>query len=91
MLPSYLLGNPGTELEVFMNPTGSHWTYEAVQALIALVRKGVPASVISLKLKRPIAEVRAKIDDLGLTPPCGGLSGPARPGLEHRASPPRRA
>jgi hypothetical protein len=53
-----------------MNTTGSHWTYEAVQFLIALVREGAPASVISLKLKRPITEVRAKIDDLGLTPPA---------------------
>ncbi|MBM1173513.1 hypothetical protein [Microvirga arabica] len=52
-----------------MNPTGSHWTYEAVQTLIALVREGAPASVISLKLKRPITEVRAKINDLGLTAP----------------------
>ncbi|GEO13685.1 hypothetical protein [Microvirga aerophila] len=52
-----------------MNPTESHWNYEAVQALIALVKEGVPASLISLKLKRPISEVRAKIDDLGLTPP----------------------
>jgi hypothetical protein len=67
---SYLLGKGGTYLEVFMNPTESHWTYEAVQTLIALVKEGVPASVISLKLKRPITEVRAKIDDLGLTPPA---------------------
>jgi hypothetical protein len=52
-----------------MNPTGSYWTYEAVQTLISLVKEGVPASVISLKLKRPITEVRAKINDLGLTAP----------------------
>jgi hypothetical protein len=68
--PSYLFGKLGTELEVFMNATGSHWTYEAVQTLISLVREGAPASVISLKLKRPITEVRAKIGDLGLTPPA---------------------
>ena len=67
---SYLWEKLGTSLEVFMNPTGSHWTYEAVQTLIALVKEGAPASVISLKLKRPIAEVRAKIDDLGLTTPA---------------------
>jgi hypothetical protein len=53
-----------------MNPTEPRWTYEAVQALISLVREGAPASVISLKLKRPITEVRAKIGDLGLTPPA---------------------
>jgi hypothetical protein len=53
-----------------MNAPDSHWTYEAVQTLIALAREGVPPSVISLKLKRPITEVRAKIGDLGLTPPA---------------------
>ncbi|WP_170304097.1 hypothetical protein [Microvirga makkahensis] len=52
-----------------MNLTGSPWTYEAVQTLIALVKEGVPASVISLKLKRPISEVRSKIEDLGLSTP----------------------
>ncbi len=52
-----------------MNATGSHWTYEAVQTLISLVREGAPASVIGLKLKRPISEVWAKIGDLGLAPP----------------------
>ncbi len=53
-----------------MNPTGSQWTYEAVQTLIALAKEGAPASVISLKLKRPISEVRAKIVDLGLATPA---------------------
>jgi hypothetical protein len=53
-----------------MNLTDPHWTYEAVQTLIALVREGAPASVISLKLKRPITEVRTKINDLGLTRPA---------------------
>ena len=46
-----------------------HWTLEAVQTLVALVKEGTPPSVISLKLKRPITDVRAKITDLGLTPP----------------------
>ena len=53
-----------------MNPTESYWSYEAVQALISLIREGAPASVISLKLKRSITDVRAKINDLGLTPPA---------------------
>lgn len=53
-----------------MNPTATHWSYEAVQTLITLVKEGVPASVISLKLKRPIEEVRAKISDLGLATPA---------------------
>lgn len=46
----------------------SPWTYEAVQTLMALAREGTPVSVISLKLKRPIQEVRAKLDELGITP-----------------------
>jgi hypothetical protein len=44
------------------------WTYEAVQALKTLAQEGVPASVISLKLKRSITDVRAKLSDLGITP-----------------------
>jgi hypothetical protein len=44
------------------------WTLEAVQQLIALAREGVPASVISLKLKRSIATVHAKLIELGVTP-----------------------
>ncbi|HEV7253166.1 MAG TPA: hypothetical protein VGN97_08700 [Mesorhizobium sp.] len=55
-------------LEAMMNTSGAHWTLEAVQALKALVKEGTPASLISLKLKRSIAEVRAKISELGLTP-----------------------
>lgn len=44
------------------------WTYEAVQTLLSLAREGMPASVISLKLKRSITDVRAKLNDLGVTP-----------------------
>lgn len=44
------------------------WTYEAVQTLMSLAREGMPASVISLKLKRSITDVRAKLSDLGITP-----------------------
>jgi hypothetical protein len=33
-----------------------------------LAREGVPASVISLKLKRSIATVHAKLVELGVTP-----------------------
>jgi len=46
----------------------SPWTYEAVQTLKTLAQEGMPASVISLKLKRPIADVRAKLNDLGIIP-----------------------
>jgi hypothetical protein len=51
-----------------MNSSGGSWTYESVQALLTLAREGIPVSVISLKLKRSITEVRAKLDDLGVTP-----------------------
>jgi len=50
-----------------MNPE-SPWTYEAVQMLKELAQEGMPASVISLKLKRPITDVRAKLTDLGIVP-----------------------
>ena len=46
----------------------SPWTYEAVQLLKMLAQEGMPASVISLKLKRSITDVRAKLNDLGITP-----------------------
>ncbi len=54
--------------DIAMNPAEDHWNYEAVQALLTLAREGVPVSVISLKLKRPVTEVRAKLTDLGITP-----------------------
>lgn len=59
---------PSTALEVTAMTAESPWTYEAVQTLMALAREGTPVSVISLKLKRPIQEVRAKLDELGITP-----------------------
>lgn len=51
-----------------MNPAGESWNYESVQALLSLAREGIPVSVISLKLKRSVTEVRAKLNDLGVTP-----------------------
>jgi hypothetical protein len=51
-----------------MNPAGEPWNYESVQALLSLAREGIPVSVISLKLKRSVTEVRAKLNDLGVTP-----------------------
>jgi hypothetical protein len=47
----------------------SQWTFEAVQTLVALAKEGVPPSIISLKLKRSVADVRAKLGELGLSPP----------------------
>ena len=46
------------------------WTVEAVQELISLARERVPAEVISLKLKRSVMAVRAKLAQLGLTAPA---------------------
>ena len=51
-----------------MNSAGTDWSLEAVRTLVALSREGVPVSIISLKLKRPAVEVRAKLSALGLTP-----------------------
>jgi hypothetical protein len=48
------------------------WTIEAVQELMALAREGVPVTVISLKLKRSITAVHAKLSELGLTAPAVG-------------------
>jgi hypothetical protein len=53
-----------------MNAPEAPWTFEAVQTLIALAKEGFPPSVISLKLKRSVADVRAKLVDLGLSPPA---------------------
>lgn len=56
---------PKTEVTIV-----SQWTLEAVQSLVALAKEGVPVSVISLKLKRSIVEVREKLNDLGIVPPA---------------------
>ncbi|MET7242563.1 MULTISPECIES: hypothetical protein [Methylobacterium] len=44
------------------------WTLETVQQLKAMAREGVSASVMSLKLKRPVTAIHAKLAELGLTP-----------------------
>ena len=55
-----------------MDPTADRpWTLEAVQQLVRLAREGVPVPVISLKLKRSIASIHAKLTELGLTAPSG--------------------
>ena len=45
------------------------WTVEAVQELVSLAREGVPAEVISLKLKRSVLAVRGKLAELGVSTP----------------------
>ncbi len=55
-----------------MDPTADRpWTLEAVQQLAELAREGVPVPVISLKLKRSITSIHAKLTELGLTAPPG--------------------
>jgi hypothetical protein len=49
--------------------TEPSWTFEAVQALVTMAKEGTPVSIISLKLKRSSSDVRAKLSDLGVTPP----------------------
>ncbi|WP_200937406.1 hypothetical protein [Methylobacterium sp. Leaf112] len=44
------------------------WTLEKVQELRSLAQERVPISVISLRLKRPIETVSAKLAELGITP-----------------------
>jgi len=46
------------------------WTLEAVQQLRELARERVPVLVISLKLKRSIASIHAKLAEMGLTAPA---------------------
>ena len=46
------------------------WTVEAVHQLQELARAKVPAHLISLKLKRSLASVQAKLNELGLTVPA---------------------
>jgi hypothetical protein len=53
-----------------MNSSGLDWSLEAVQALIAMAREGVPVSVISLKLKRSIVDIRDKLNSLGIAHPA---------------------
>jgi hypothetical protein len=43
------------------------WTLEAVRELAELAREGVLVPVISLKLKRSIAAIHAKLTELGMT------------------------
>lgn len=45
----------------------SPWTIEAVQQLKELAREKVPATVISMKLKRPVSSIHAKASELGLS------------------------
>jgi hypothetical protein len=43
------------------------WSAEAVRQLREMAQEKIPVTTISLKLKRPIEAVRAKLAELGLT------------------------
>ncbi|WP_407520129.1 hypothetical protein [Methylobacterium oryzisoli] len=48
------------------------WTFETVQQLRAMAREGVSPEVMSLKLKRSVTAVHAKLAELGITPSAKG-------------------
>ncbi|MCE4222291.1 hypothetical protein HCU64_00875 [Methylobacterium sp. C25] len=48
--------------------TETNWTLETVHQLRTLAREGVPVPVISMRLKRPVEAVTAKLAELGITP-----------------------
>jgi hypothetical protein len=48
--------------------TDEFWSLEAVDRLVALAKSGAAADVISMKLGRDVAEVEAKLADLGIVP-----------------------
>ncbi|HMO28261.1 hypothetical protein [Enterovirga sp.] len=43
------------------------WTLDAIQQLREMARERIPVTVMSLKLKRPVEAVRAKLAQIGLT------------------------
>lgn len=48
------------------------WSVEAVHQLRALAHERVPVHMISMRLKRPVDAVTAKLDELGLSTAIGG-------------------
>ena len=48
--------------------TETTWSLDTVQTLRAMAREGITPEVMSLKLKRPVEAVRAKLAELGITP-----------------------
>ena len=43
------------------------WTLESVQQLRDMAKERMPVATMSLKLKRPVDQVRAKLAEIGLT------------------------
>lgn len=44
------------------------WSLEAVAELREMARERIPVETMSLKLKRPVEQVRAKLGEIGITP-----------------------
>ena len=43
------------------------WTLDAIQQLREMAQERIPVTTMSLKLKRPVEAVRAKLAEIGLT------------------------
>ena len=43
------------------------WTLDAIRQLREMVEDRIPVATMSLKLKRPVEAVRAKLAEIGLT------------------------
>lgn len=43
------------------------WTLDAIQQLREMAKERIPVETMSLKLKRPVQAVRAKLAEIGLT------------------------
>ncbi len=46
----------------------THWTLDSVQQLKEMAREGLTLPVMSLKLKKSVDAVAAKLAELGITP-----------------------
>ncbi|BBF94428.1 hypothetical protein [Blastochloris tepida] len=54
------------------------WSAEAVHALRELANERVPVHMISMRLKRPVESIMAKLNELGLTTALSGEAGAQR-------------
>ncbi|KAA5602457.1 hypothetical protein [Blastochloris sulfoviridis] len=54
------------------------WNAEAVHALRELANERVPVHMISMRLKRPVESIMAKLNELGLTTALSGGDKPER-------------
>ncbi|TDR89659.1 hypothetical protein [Enterovirga rhinocerotis] len=44
------------------------WSLEAVAQLREMAKERIPVETMSLKLKRPVDQVRTKLGEIGITP-----------------------